>query len=287
MIPKISICIPTYNGEDYLNEALDSIKTQSFRDFEVVASDDSSTDNTLKILEDFKANADFPVYIYNHQPKGIGANWNNTIKHANGEFIKFLFQDDVLLPNCLEKMHKAFESYKGIGLVACKRTFIINLDEVDAEQEKWIKNYQDLQVQYNQPHEDLLLTKSIFKHSDFKSSPLNKIGEPSVVMFRKSITKKVGWFDHRLKQILDYVYWYKILKYKPMLILNEQLVRFRIHKNQETQKNKTIAIDDYKLYDKILYKDFFWLLNNKTKKKYFFKYNRIGKIVMKIKRSVF
>jgi glycosyltransferase involved in cell wall biosynthesis len=285
--PKISICIPTYNGEDYLNDALDSINAQSFRDFEVVASDDASTDNTLKILEDFKSKADFPVYIYKHQPKGIGANWNNTIKHANGEFIKFLFQDDVLLPDCLEKMHSAFDNFKNIGLVACKRIFIINLDEVDDEQEKWLKTYQDLQQQFNQSNQDIMLTKSIFKRSDFKSSPLNKIGEPSVVMFRKSIVKKVGLFDLRLKQILDYVYWYKILKYKPILILNEPLVKFRIHRNQETQKNKHKSIKDYVLYDKILYKNFFWLLNFNTKKKYFLKYNIFGKILLKLKKSVF
>lgn len=285
--PKISICIPTYNGEKYLEEALESVQLQTFRDFEVIVSDDDSSDDTLKIVEKFKEKVDFQVHIFHHKPDGIGANWNNSIRQANGEYIKFLFQDDVLMPNCLEKMLKAFEKHKNLGLIASKRTFILNCETVDTKQEIWLMKYKNLQVQYADDNNDVFLNKSIFKRLDFKKSPLNKIGEPSVVMFRKSIVGKVGWFDVDLKQILDYEYWYRILKKKPILILNEPLVKFRIHPGQETQKNKSKKINDYELYNYILYKNYFWLLNYKYQKDFFFKFNKLGRFIKKIKRRIF
>ena len=59
-------------------------------------------------MKDFKNEVDFPVYIHKHKPIEISANWNNTVKHASGEFIKFLFQDDVSMPMYLEKISKDF-----------------------------------------------------------------------------------------------------------------------------------------------------------------------------------
>jgi glycosyltransferase involved in cell wall biosynthesis len=86
----VSICIPTYNGKKYLNEALESVKSQVYKNIEVIISDDNSTDSTLEICNKFKHEVDFPVYIYSHKPSGIGANWNYIIEKANGDFIKFL-----------------------------------------------------------------------------------------------------------------------------------------------------------------------------------------------------
>ena len=106
--PLVSICLPTYNGETFLNEALDSIKSQTYPNLEVIVSDDASSDGTLRIIEEFKATVAFPVQVFNHEPQGIGANWNHCMKHAKGIYIKFLFQDDVLYPECVTEMVKWF-----------------------------------------------------------------------------------------------------------------------------------------------------------------------------------
>ena len=55
IIPEISVCIPTFNGESYINEALDSILIQDFDDYEVIISDDSSSDNTLAIVRNHES----------------------------------------------------------------------------------------------------------------------------------------------------------------------------------------------------------------------------------------
>ena len=176
---SISICIPTYNGAKYLQEALNSVKAQTYQDFEVVISDDASKDSTLEIVEAFKAQVSFPVNVFHHNPKGIGANWNNCITHAKGKYIKFLFQDDVLQPNCLQKLIDVIENNDTIGLVASKRQFI-NETPNDENIETWIENYGNLQQQFEDTTNALtLIDETLFKRADFYESPLNKIGEPS------------------------------------------------------------------------------------------------------------
>ena len=88
MANLVSICIPTYNGEAYLAEALQSAIAQTYRPLEIIVSDDASKDRTLDIVKEFQTKTDIPFYVYHHQPAGIGANWNNCVSHANGEYIK-------------------------------------------------------------------------------------------------------------------------------------------------------------------------------------------------------
>ncbi len=283
--PKISICIPTYNGAEYLQEALESIKAQSFKDFEVVVSDDNSKDDTLRIVEKFKEESNFPVRIFHHKPAGIGANWNHAMRQAKGKYIKFLFQDDVLASTCLEIMYAVLENNKNIGLVASKREFIVNKAK-SAETDKWLSYYGDLQNQISKNTGDLVLTKKLISKKYFLSTPKNKIGEPSVVMFRRQLIDKIGWFDESLKQILDYEYWYRILKSFDIYILDKPLVKFRLHNAQATAQNANLKIDDYQLYPQLLYKDYFWLLNYKYQKEFFLKYNTFGQLLKKIKRRV-
>lgn len=282
-LPLISVCIPTYNGEKYLQETLDSIQLQTYSNIEVIISDDNSIDKTLSIIENFKLFSRFPVFVYSHSPKGIGANWNNCIKIANGEFIKFLFQDDVMEHNCIEKMISVYRENPKVGLIASKRSFIVEENAVGEATNSWIKKYGDLQL--GMCHEKtniLILDKLVFKCNNFRKSPLNKIGEPSVVLFRKDIVDKIGYFRTDLKQILDYEYWYRILKKNPILIINEPLVKFRIHQDQATNINREKIIDDYDIYDKILFKGYLNLLSEENKSKLQHKFSFTSKIYHKL-----
>lgn len=263
----VSVCIPTYNGEKYLKESLESIKNQTYKNIEVIISDDHSKDNTLEIAHEFKQEVDFPVSIYNHEPQGIGANWNHCIEKAEGTYIKFLFQDDILYDTCIEEMMEMYTKYPEIGLVACKRDFIIDPDMKSEQTEIWIKKYKDLQVDYELFNESIYyLTNLIFGEISFLDAHRNKIGEPSCVMFRKDITRSIGLFDVKLKQILDYEYWYRILKNKPIIVINKPLAAFRIHENQATHVNSTAEINDYNRYHKILHKEYYHYLHDSLKK---------------------
>lgn len=263
----VSICVPTYNGEAYLAQALDSAIAQTYPNLEIVVSDDASSDGTLEIVKQYKNKTSIPIYIHHHSPSGIGANWNHCIEQANGEFIKFLFQDDIIEPRCIAEMANTFNEYPEVALVASKRGFIIEGDAQNSDLQKWLSKYANLQAQFADFQDELYLDKTLFKRADFLQSPLNKIGEPSIVMFKKNLTLTVGWFRTDLRQVLDYEYWYRIIKDHPAIVLNKSLAKFRVHANQETQKNKNRIIDDYTIYFNLLKEDYGKLLHPKTLKR--------------------
>ncbi|WP_242155182.1 glycosyltransferase family 2 protein [Aestuariivivens sediminis] len=265
--PLVSICIPTFNGATYIAETMESALAQTYTNLEIVVSDDASKDDTLEIVEGYKAKTKTPIYIYHHQPRGIGANWNHCVKQAKGKYIKFLFQDDVLLPICVEEMVKVIESKKGLGLVACKREFIISFENETSELQEWLKKYGDLQknIAYYKQNDGnaMVLDKSIFKSPTFLMSPLNKIGEPTTFIFRKNLIDKVGWFREDLKQVLDYEFCNRILKQEEIVIINVALCKFRLHSNQATQLNKGKDAADYTTYFELIENDYFWYLGRK------------------------
>ncbi len=92
-MPFISICIPAYKNAAYLKRLMDSISVQTFRDFEVIVSDDSNDDEVKILIDQYAGN--FPVkYLQNRPALGSPGNWNNAIRLANGDWIKMMHDDD-------------------------------------------------------------------------------------------------------------------------------------------------------------------------------------------------
>ena len=289
MSPLVSICIPTYNGALYLKDALESVRQQTYNYIEVIVSYDASEDSSIRLVEQFNEEVDFPVYILNHNPNGIGANWNNCIKNANGKYIKFLFQDDVLLPSCIEEMVNVLEKNDSISLVASKRQFIIDGTYKSPEIDQWVEQFGDLQNNLDLIIEDELsiIDNSLFKSKQFLKSPLNKIGEPSVFMFRKQLINTVGYFREDLKQILDYEFCYRLLKTYNIAIINKVLVQFRLHEMQATNINRINNINgsnDDEGFSKILYEDYLNYVDNYTRIHLLKKHSILYKIYYKIMR---
>ncbi|MFZ5366169.1 MAG: glycosyltransferase [Patescibacteria group bacterium] len=112
---KFSICIPTYNGSQWIGETLKSILSQSFQDFELVISDDCSKDDTLKVIKKLK---DKRVKIHQNKVNlGYGKNLQVLRKLAKGDTLFLMGQDDILLKDALLKTYKAFLLGEEIGLV--------------------------------------------------------------------------------------------------------------------------------------------------------------------------
>src|SRR6266498_4705624 len=107
MQPKVSICIPTYNGAAYLADCLDSALAQTYREFELLLVDDGSTDDTVKIAEDYERRDSRIRLVSKGKNLGLVQNWNRCVKLAQGDWIKFLFQDDLLDSSCLTRMLEA------------------------------------------------------------------------------------------------------------------------------------------------------------------------------------
>lgn len=269
MNPLVSICIPTYNGANYLQEALDSVKKQTYKNIDVVISDDASIDETLSIVNKFKKEVDFPVYIFNHNPSGIGANWNNCVKKAKGEFIKFLHQDDVLYQECIEKMISITEKDDNVGLVYCRRKII---SENNSKSHKtWIKTYGELHTNLETlyPLTGVLHGKDYLKDKKLLNSPLNKIGEPTATLLHKDVFNKVGYFSSKLKQTLDLEYWYRLMPFFNIGFVDEDLIMIRLHSNQATWINEKEGTKDNWLLPLILFRNIFKYLHPYQKKNLF------------------
>lgn len=264
----VSICIPTYNGEKYLQESLDSIKLQTYQNIEVIISDDSSKDSTLLICEKFKKEVTFPVYIYKHTPSGIGANWNYSIENANGEYIKILFQDDVMETDCIEEMMRYLLENK-LEIVVCKRK-IIDADSKEVSTGIWYHNFNDLQKPAGIESKDFfVLSKRNLKNYDYERYSMdNIIGEPCVSLFTKKLVKRVGPFNANLKQILDYEYWLRILIKYDIGIIGRKLMKFRYHDEQTSNINTSQNIDERHIILSLLHGKLLFYIDRKMAKKY-------------------
>ncbi|UCS91988.1 glycosyltransferase family 2 protein [Echinicola marina] len=283
---KVSICIPIYNGEEYLCECLSSVKNQTFKDFELIISDDKSTDSSLKIVQGFlRKNPWIKNKIFFNNTRGIGSNWNNCLRNVSGEYIKFLFQDDILEPNCLDQMVSYLDANAEVGMVGCLRRIICH--DGDSEYySNWIENYSDLQQTLrNTEIGNFRISYSLFKSSLFFQEPKNKVGEPSSVMFRKKIIKEVGFFRENLNQSLDYEYWYRILKVSDIIILDSTLIGFRLHKNQASNKNSSNSKLELKSLNRLYLLNHFWDFSFRNKIEIILRsYPIVQKMIRRIKR---
>lgn len=109
--PRLSIGLPVYNGENYVAEAIDNLLAQTFTDFELVISDNASTDGTREICEKYAAKDERIRYL--RQPCNIGAapNHNFVVQASRGEFFKWAAHDDLFAPELLEKCVRALDEH--------------------------------------------------------------------------------------------------------------------------------------------------------------------------------
>lgn len=102
---KVSVIIPVYNAEKYLNQCISSVANQTMKDIEIIAINDGSTDNSLKVLDDLSLKYKGKLKVFDKQNGGAGSARNIGLENASGEFIKFVDADDYLEVDILEKMY--------------------------------------------------------------------------------------------------------------------------------------------------------------------------------------
>ena len=167
---EISVIIPCYNVEKYLNECLDSIITQSFDDIEIICVDDGSTDNTPNILKEYER-LDSRVKLFFQENKGVGAARNKGLSHASGNYIYFADSDDYLEKNALSEMHGLAKD-KSLDLLMFK---LVNFNEKTNEMDS---NYSNI---------PFLNKNSILTYNDFKDD-----------LFRVDVTVYTKFFKREL-----------------------------------------------------------------------------------------
>ena len=101
---KISVIVPVYNCEDYLEESIKSILNQSFKDIEIICVDDGSSDNSLNILKDL-ACEDSRLKVFSQENQGSSSVRNFGLKNASGDYLYFFDADDFLVEYALEEAY--------------------------------------------------------------------------------------------------------------------------------------------------------------------------------------
>ena len=125
---KISIIVPVYNTEPYLEQCLDSIINQTLEDIEIICVNDGSTDNSLSILEEY-ASKDNRIRIINQENKGQGFARNNGLKNVNGEYVLFVDSDDWIELNTCEALYKKVNELDLDMLFFCATSYIADEDK--------------------------------------------------------------------------------------------------------------------------------------------------------------
>jgi glycosyltransferase involved in cell wall biosynthesis len=115
-MPRVSLAMPVYNGENYVAEALDSILAQDFADFELIITDNASTDSTEAICRDY-ARRD-PRIRYHRHPRNLGAapNYNSGYELATGEYLKWCAHDDRISANYLSECVRLLDADPQVAL---------------------------------------------------------------------------------------------------------------------------------------------------------------------------
>ena len=114
----VTVCVPVYNGALYIKDAIRSVLNQTVMPQEIIISDSGSSDGSEDIVREEARRAQAKLIILPTKTPGMVPNWNSTLRAASGKYIKFLFQDDLLHPNCLEEMVKVAECDERIGFVS-------------------------------------------------------------------------------------------------------------------------------------------------------------------------
>lgn len=222
----VSICVPTYNSSKYIEECLDSITNQSFKDFEIIISDNASTDNTIEIIKSKNINN---IKIYeNNFNIGMAKNFNRVCSFASGKYIKLLPSDDVLHRHNLKQSLEAFENYKNISLVMTSKNLI------DEKGEKIITNFSKFKTGL---YEGKYVIKKILK------SGRNPLGEPAFALFRKIDFENSGGFNEDFDFLLDIDLWIRLLNLGDLFYIEKCLGSFRIH-----LQSKSLERNIYKSY---------------------------------------
>ena len=116
--PLVTVCLPNLNTRPYLQERVDTIRAQTYPNWELVVSDNYSDDGAWEFFEQL-ALKDGRVSVAQAPRAGMYANWNNCIRRARGEYIYIATSDDTMAPDCLEKLVAALEAHPSCGLAHC------------------------------------------------------------------------------------------------------------------------------------------------------------------------
>lgn len=221
----ISVVIPVYNGEKYLESAIISVLKQTRKADEIIVFDDNSNDSSCKIIN--KYGSEVSYYKNSNGPSGFVNGWNNALKYATCDFVTILHQDDLLYPNFLKESEEALNLNPDVKHLFALCDYIKDDDTVTHSAEDIIleNNINIKEKKYNWEEYIQAYQKSYGDMPHIHRCP--------AVITHRSIFD-VCSYDEEAGHIADDDFFYKVGKFTPVLGIMRSLGAYRIHSNSET-----------------------------------------------------
>jgi glycosyltransferase involved in cell wall biosynthesis len=226
---KVSLIVPIYNGEKYIEETLRSVIDQTYKNIEVLCIIDGTKDRSKQLIE---ALADPRITVMEQENHGATWTRNMAIKLVTGKYVWFLDQDDNLMPGCIEAAVAEIERTGNIGVA-------VNGHLIDSNSHIIRKMYR-----VNKP---ILSLKKLAKG--------NQLFTTSQVLLRREAILRNGGFDMDAGIADDWDMWLRIVREGKIDFLDQHLMQYRIHesnhsKNFEKMFRGEMHIVDHKLKDR-------------------------------------
>jgi glycosyltransferase involved in cell wall biosynthesis len=221
----VSVCIPTYNSEKYVRACIESVLTQTYQDFEIIVSDNASSDATCDIVRGFP---DARIRLVRlRENMGMASNFNHAASLARGQYVKFLCSDDLLDPPCLaNQVAELNESPKAVMVTSGFR--FVDASGRTIRTVCWLPRRRLLD------YADVVAGNLVYGYL---------MGPPAAVLTRRSALLKAGLFSVDLPEALDVDLWLRLAALGPVAYLPEPLCGFRLHPRAVTsQLRKTGAV---------------------------------------------
>ncbi len=235
--PTVSVCIPAYEAEGWIERAVRSALDQTHRDLEVVVVDNASTDGTVARIRGID---DPRVRLYaNSRNLGVFRNFNRAIGLARGDYIKFLCADDALEPTCVEEMLRPFALSQRVGLCFTPRAIVLE-DPADASGSRW-------KAKHERTHERFGELQEVNSGSALLEPWLadrladNWIGEPSNVMMSRECLARVGTFPLRMHDKGDMDLWIRAMLDHEVGFVDRPLARLSVRNTSLGVTNRESA----------------------------------------------
>jgi glycosyltransferase involved in cell wall biosynthesis len=221
---KVTVCIPTYNYGHFVGAAIESVLSQTLQDFEIIISDNASTDDTEAVVSRYAADDPRIRYVRNQSNLGMVANWNRCLSLATGEYVKFLCADDLLEKECLARLAALLDRFPPASLASCARGIITG-----GECTTYLA-FSDMEERVEGPE---CIRRMLIGG--------NTVGEPTAVMFRRTCASR--GFDQGYQQLTDMEFWLYLLQQGDFVFSPGILCFYRQHEGMETKKNiKSVRI---------------------------------------------
>lgn len=224
-MPAISVIIPCFNQEKYIEECFESVLAQTFTDYEVIIVNDGSTDNSLKIIKEY-VNKYKKFRLIDQPNHGVVAARNRAVSEAMGTYIYPLDADDKISPECLKKLYHAIK--KGKGDIITSRV-----------------------LKFGEETGEMILCSPTPCHMAVNNCLVN------AALFKKSDFIEAGGYDENFSLGLeDYDLWLNMVFYKKLKIyrVQEKLFYYRMKNISESRNKQQIEYYSSVLNDKLLRK---------------------------------